>query len=100
MWLRLELLALESEFLKLPEESTFEPLRAGPTHQLISAGSPFAMHTTYPLPCDHGTLAAQKHPNAIVPGLYDTVHCFTMRPNLAVELNEALTEYALHRECL
>lgn len=100
MWLRLELLALESEFLKLPEESTFEPLHFGPTNEPIPAGSPFAAHVTYPLPCDHGTLAAQKHPAAIVPGLFDTVHCFTMRQHLATELNEALTEYALQRECL
>lgn len=99
-WLREELLCAVSPLLALPSESTFEPLQATKTSVDVTQGSPFSAHMTLPLPCDHGTLASQQHPEAFALGLVDTLHCFTLRPDLAATLNESLAEFALHKESL
>ena len=98
MWLHLELLAEASSLLALPRESTFAALRTPPTEVRIEAGSPFCEHITYELPADQGTVLRRQYP--VAPGLVDTIHRFKLHPHLAIELNETLAEYALHKETL
>ena len=98
MWLHLELLAEASSLLALPRESTFAALRTPPTEVRIEAGSPFCEHITYELPADQGTVLRRQYP--VAPGLVDTIHRFKLHPHLAIELNETLVEYALHKETL
>jgi len=97
-WLQVELLAIGSTLLQIDEGSSFEPLWARPKAVPLLQGSPFSEHITLPLPCDHGTRSSEAHP--VAPGLVDTVHRFVLRPNLAQELNEELTDYALNKETL
>jgi hypothetical protein len=99
-WLRAELLCEASSLLKLPPESTFEPLRMPPDEIPIEPGSPFSAHGAFFLPVDNGREARQQSATLFQAGLCDIVHRFTLRQHLADELNSALVEYALHRECL
>lgn len=98
MQLHTALRASDSELLCLPEESTFSALKAPPTSIDVFAGSPFRTHESHALPCDHGTRFSQSHP--IATAGVDTVHCFILRAALAAELNEALSVWALEKECL
>ena len=94
------LCACYSERLCLPLDTKFTRLRALPKSVPLLPGSPFAVHDSFALPCDHGTRASLTYPNAFTPGFMDTVHCFILRPDLALELNSSLTEWALYKECL
>jgi len=97
-WLREELLSRYSELLKLPTDSTFAPLLTTPTIIPLASGSPFSSHETLPLPCDYQTRLATENPSAVAHGCVDLLHRFTLRPELAAELNPALTEWALFKE--
>lgn len=99
LWLQVELLSVGSDLLQLnAEQSTFEPLVAQSTEVPLAGGSPFVQHSTLPLPCDHGTPDSQAQ--SVAPGFVDTIHRFVLRRDLAKELNEELTGYALERETL
>ena len=103
-WVRAELLAADSDILAIPKGSTFEPLQAAPKfwptglHLPPGKNPPFSSHISLPLPCEHGSLASEKRP--VPPGFVDDVHCFTLRPGLAGQLNASLQEFGLHKEAL
>ena len=93
-----ELLAPQSETLRLPPTSTFAPLPATLQSVRLSAIAQeyFSSHITHTLPCGIAHKGAREH--ATVLGTHDAVHCLTLHASICETLNKRITEIALGME--